>query len=140
MELLRNQHNLGPTLNEGGAELSLWVAVLRQAYIDYWEGGPVTRAAAAEWVTEVGGMFDLICLIYDINPERGRELFLTRPFRRKRSGFAVSPFPQGGITSQFKARKVTTDLGERSVASSAHNENNSAAEALRGAAVGAATT
>lgn len=140
MEVLRNQHSLWPRLNEGGAELSLWVAVLRQAHIDYWEGGPVTRAKAAEWVTEVGGMFELICLIYDINPERGRELFLTRPFQRKRSGFAVSPFLRGGITGECQRKKVTTDSGERSVRSSAHNENNSTAEALGGAAVGAATT
>ena len=92
MELLRNQIKVSIPHDRGGAERALWLAAMHQAYLDYWSGDPDLQADAICWILEFGGMFEAVCVLFGIHPEKGRALIFERQPTKKKSGFALKPF------------------------------------------------
>lgn len=124
MEILRSQLLARPVI--GAEEAHLWAAVMHMAYVDAWDmHRNAQRREAINWIIEPGGMFEALCLIFDLDIDRARTHMLTVPYQRRVCGFAVKPMP-GGKPVRETGEQITSRDGRVGVGCASQREHQAA--------------
>jgi hypothetical protein len=85
---------------------------MHQAYVDAWDmHRGAQRREAINWIIEPGGMFEQLCLVFELDVERARTHMLSVPYQRRLCGFAVKPMPGGKPLREARVQIAFVDVG-----------------------------